>query len=188
MILQQLYRLSETDRCGINGYRNTWRACKSAFEIVQKNWARIIRLTKCLTAAKVASDREADERKWKEVPRPPRIPAAHEDFIRLVCSNDVGVFEQFIASKAKAQLAGGNADNFEDAKKSLLAHFANNVTGDLHTKHPDKTDDEIAGILFDENFSGIVKGQRYNYANFPSADSWLTAAKDFQILAAQAQA
>jgi len=49
----------------------------------------------------------------------------------------------------------------------------------LRDKHPGKSDDEIAGILFDENFAAIVKGQRDNYANFPSADSWLAAARDW---------
>jgi hypothetical protein len=186
MIFQQRHRLSDADQRGIISYADTLRACKSAFAIVTKNRARIVRLAKALAESKTKSIREADEKKWAGVPRPASFPASHADFIRLVCGGSAERFEKFITSKALSILDEGAA-NLEAAKKSMADKktFLGQVADEARAKHPGKSDAEIADILFDENFAGIVKGQRDNYANFASPDSWLAAARHFQQWASE---
>ena len=61
MVRHQVKQLSDEDRIGIFGYKDTWRACKSAFAILSRNRARITRLAKYLAEAKAKVDREAAE-------------------------------------------------------------------------------------------------------------------------------
>lgn len=74
MVMHQLERLSDTDRLGILGdYRHSWRACRSAFRIVRKHRARIIRLAKAIGG-----------RVEKPVPMPEKFPAALADFNAII--------------------------------------------------------------------------------------------------------
>jgi hypothetical protein len=182
MVLHQASRLSQEDRRGIYGYADTWRSCKSAFAIVTKNRARIVRLAKCLAESKTKAAREADERKWHGIPRPSAFPASHDDFIRLVCGGDAERFEKFLESKALSILDIG-AVNLEAARKSMADRktFLGQITGELRARHAGKTDDEIADILFDENFAGIVRNQRLRFGgDFKDGTSWIAAAREFQ--------
>lgn len=181
MIYHQRQRLSDADRRGINGYADTLRACKSAYAIVTKNRARIIRLAKCLAESKTKATREADERKWAGIPRPASFPASHDDFIRLVCGG-AERFEQFITSKALSDL-DAYVVNLDAARKSMADRktFLGQITGELRARHAGKTDDEIADILFDENFAGILNGKRKLYGNgFNDESGFISAANHFQ--------
>jgi hypothetical protein len=156
MVMQQINRLSDGDRCGIRGYKDPWRACRSAFAVVRKNRARIVRLAKCLAATIANADRQADEQKWAGVPRPPLFPASHADFIRLVSGDDAERFEQFLLSRAARHLTNNRTMDIEDAKAGL-------------------------GAAFDDAFAISMNLQRQLYAgDFPDADGWLRTAKDFQ--------
>jgi len=90
-LLQQIGRLSATDRAGILEYKNTMRSCESAYRLVTKHKTRIIRLAKALAAGRIAKP---------SLPLPEQFPATHADFVRLICGNDVASFEQFIATIA----------------------------------------------------------------------------------------
>lgn len=77
-MMVQLKKFSPTDRLGILAdYRRSWRACRSAFRIVRKNRARIIRLAKNIGG-----------RIEKLEPMPEKFPAPLSDFIRLVVAGD----------------------------------------------------------------------------------------------------
>jgi hypothetical protein len=76
-MMQQIKRFSEGDQSGILGYRDTWRSCKSAFQIVTKNRGRIVRLAKAIAG-----------RIEKPVPLPESFPAPLSDFLRLVVATD----------------------------------------------------------------------------------------------------
>lgn len=74
MVTCQLKQLSDTDRLGILGdYKHSWRACRSAFRIIRKNHARIIRLAKA-----IAGGPEKPE------PMPPAFPATLADFMERI--------------------------------------------------------------------------------------------------------
>jgi hypothetical protein len=77
MVLTQIRRLSDGDRAGILGSRDNWRSCKSAFAIVCRNRARIIRLARAMTGGGGQS-----------VPMPPQFPATFADFLKLVVAAD----------------------------------------------------------------------------------------------------
>jgi hypothetical protein len=77
MMMQQIKRFSEGDQSGILAYKDTWRSCKSAFQIVTKNRVRIIRLAKAIAG-----------RIEKPVPLPESFPAPLSDFLRLVVATD----------------------------------------------------------------------------------------------------
>ncbi len=80
MIMQQIRRLSDGDRAGILGCRDTWRSCKSAFRIVRSNQARIVRLAKAMTGA----------RRERAVSSPDKFPATFADFLqRIVAAGGV---------------------------------------------------------------------------------------------------
>jgi hypothetical protein len=96
MMLQQIARLSDGDRRGILGYRDSWRSCKSAFAIVRKNRVRIIRLAKAMTGA---TEKTA-------VPMPDNFPATLADFVRLVAGDDEQKFRSFVRADAEAFIAG----------------------------------------------------------------------------------
>jgi hypothetical protein len=110
MMMQQIKQFSDGDRVGILGYRDTWRSCKSAFAVVTKNKARIIRLAKAMTAGRKATT---------SMPLPEKFPSAHADFLRLICSSDEANFERFIASRVSLHLTNNRTMNLEDAKLSL---------------------------------------------------------------------
>ena len=76
MLLTQIKRLSESDRTAILRNRDTWRSCKSAFTIVCRHRARIIRLARAMTGG------------GQSVPMPPQFPAKLADFLRLVVAAD----------------------------------------------------------------------------------------------------
>jgi hypothetical protein len=177
----QLKRFSEGDRAGIlAGYKNSWRACKSAYRITKRNKARIVRLAMAMTAGRKATP---------SMPLPEKFPATHADFVRLICASDETSFERFIVSKAQSHLAGGAAENFESAKQSMTAHFLGTVTDELRARHASKPDAEIAEIMFAENFASITNLQRTIYGGgFPDADSWLAAARDFKAWQASVNA
>jgi hypothetical protein len=159
MMLNQLRRLSDGDARGIRGYKDQWRACRSAFAILRKNRARIIRLGKCLAQVQVNAEREADERKWSGVPRPSAFPASHEDFVHLVCGGPER-FDEFITHRAKSHLTNGRPWDIQTAK-------------------------EILGEKFDAEFFRALDFQRTLYADFKTANAWLLAAHNFQQWAAR---
>jgi hypothetical protein len=99
MMMQQIARLSDGDRSGIIGYRDSWRSCKSAFAIVRKNRARILRLARAMTGAHAE----------KAVPLPEKFPATLADFLQRIVGGTEpeatfrafirGGMENFIAEK-----------------------------------------------------------------------------------------
>jgi len=102
MMTQQIARLSDGDRSGIIGYRDSWRSCKSAFAIVRKNRARIIRLARAMTGAHAE----------KAVPLPEKFPATLADFLqRIVAADGVAEpeakFRAFVRSRMEKFFAEG---------------------------------------------------------------------------------
>jgi hypothetical protein len=79
MAMHQLKKLSGADRLGIlQDYRHSWRAFRSAFRIVRKNRARILRLAKAIAG-----------RVEKPVPMPEKFPATLAEFLeRIINGND----------------------------------------------------------------------------------------------------
>ncbi len=104
----QINRFSASDRAGIDGcYRQSWRACKSAFAIVCRNRARIIRLARAMTGGG-----------WQSVPMPPKFPATLADFLQLVVAAD-GVAEP--AERLRAFVSDGVEKYFVEMKLPLDA-------------------------------------------------------------------
>jgi hypothetical protein len=114
-LLQQIGRLSATDRAGILEYKNTMRSCESAYRLVTKHKTRIVRLAKAMTAGRKVTP---------SLPLPEQFPATHADFVRLICASDEANFEQFIAGRTALHLTNGRTSNLEDAKLSLGTSFA----------------------------------------------------------------
>jgi len=167
MVLNQADKLSRADQLGIFGACDTgdskkftagavWRSCKSAFQIIRGNRARITRLAKSLIRSKAKAEQEALERKWTGIPRPSRIPAIHADFLNQVCGNDAEHFERFISHMAQVHITNGRPDNFENSKRVL-------------------------GAGFDDAFAISMSLQRQLYGgDFKNESDWLSAAKAFQ--------
>lgn len=109
-LLQQIGRLSATDRAGIWGYRNTLRSCESAYRLVTKHKTRIVRLAKAMTAGRKPT-----------MPLPEKFPASHAAFVRLICANEAS-FEQFITGRAALHLTNGTS-NLDDARLALGTSF-----------------------------------------------------------------
>jgi hypothetical protein len=146
-LLQQIGKLSATDRAGILEYKNTMRSCESAYRLVTKHKTRIIRLARAMTAGRIAKP---------SVPMPEKFPAAHADFLRLICGNDAASFERFIASRVSLHLTNNRTSNLDAAKIAL-------------------------GTLFDTAFAGSLNLQRSIYAgDFKTETDWLKAARDFK--------
>jgi len=95
--MQQVGRFSDTDRRGILGYRDTWRSCKSAFQVVTRNKSRIVRLAKA-----IAGQTE------KPLPLPDHFPATLADFMRLVIggSDPEIKFKAFVTAQTELFFAG----------------------------------------------------------------------------------
>ena len=109
----QIHHFSASDRAGIDGcYRQSWRACKTAFRIVTKNKARVRRLAQAIT----------DGRKTPSMPLPEKFPASHADLVRVVCGNDAASFERFITGRAAMHLTNGTS-NLDDARLALGTSF-----------------------------------------------------------------
>jgi hypothetical protein len=129
MAMVQIKLFSEGDRAGILGYRDTWRACKSAFSIVRKNRPQIIRLAKALAAVRVE----------KPVPMPEAFPASYADFLHLVVAADgiadpeaqlraylYGLAEKFLA---QPQFALGREQHRQAVESWTTAQLAKFQTG-----------------------------------------------------------
>jgi hypothetical protein len=94
----QLKRFSDGDRAGIlTGYKCSWRACKSAFRIVTKNRARIIRLAKAL----------AGRNTTPSVPMPATFPATFAQFLyfNVPCGSPEETFRAFLHAQAEKTFA-----------------------------------------------------------------------------------
>ena len=113
MMMQQIKQFSDGDRVGILGYRDTWRSCKSAFNIVRKHKARIIRLARAMTGGGGQS-----------VPMPPQFPATLADFLQLVVAAD-GVADP--AERLRAFVSDGVKKFF--AEKNLALDSAQHELG-----------------------------------------------------------
>jgi hypothetical protein len=120
MMTQQIARLSDGDRSGIIGYRDSWRSCKSAFAIVRKNRARIIRLARAMTGAHAE----------KAVPLPEKFPATLAEFLqRIVGGSDAAekfrafVFDQSAKSFAASQFALDAAQQKDATEKWTAARL-----------------------------------------------------------------
>jgi hypothetical protein len=165
---------SLTDQILIFGYANPWLSFKTAYRILKKEKSKLLRVAKSyqLNFKSVPA--------LPGIPSPEKFPATHADFIRLVCDNTPERFERFITSRAIAQLTSGAGVNLTDVKTSMLKTFLGQVTDEKRARHAGKTDAEIAVVLFDENFNGILNLQRRIYdGDFPNADSWFALARDF---------
>jgi len=106
MVLTQIKRLSDGDRAGILGSRDNWRSCKSAFAIVCRNRARIIRLARAMTGG------------GQSVPMPPQFPATLADFLKLVVAAD-GVTDP--DERLRAFVSDGVKKYFVEMKLTLDA-------------------------------------------------------------------
>jgi hypothetical protein len=97
MMMQQIKQFSDGDRVGILGYRDTWRSCKSAFKIVRKNKARIIRLAKAL----------AGRNTTPSVPMPATFPATFAQFLyfNVPCGSPEETFRAFLHAQAEKTFA-----------------------------------------------------------------------------------
>lgn len=165
---------SFADQCLIYAYKKHWLSFKAAYRILKKEKSKLLRVAKNYQLNfKSESIRPG-------IPSPEKLPATHADFIRLICGNDEKHFDQFIASRALAQLTGGAGGNLTDVKASMLKTFLGQITDEKRARHVCKTDAEIADVLFDENFASILNLQRRIYGgDFPDADSWFALARDF---------
>jgi hypothetical protein len=61
MVMQQIHRLSESDRIGIVRCKDTWRACRSAFTLICRNRERIKRLATVIAKAKANDHRKIEQ-------------------------------------------------------------------------------------------------------------------------------
>jgi len=165
---------SYADQCLIYAYKKHWLSFKAAYRILKKEKSKLLRV------AKNHQINFKSEAVRPGIPSPEKLPATHADFIHLVCDNTPERFERFIVSRALAQLTGGVDVNLTDVKTSMLKTFLGQVTDEKRARHAGKTDAEIADVLFDENFNGILNLQRRIYGgDFPDADSWFALARDF---------
>jgi hypothetical protein len=77
------------------------------------------------------------------------------------------------ATHAAAFTESGNGE-------TPLAEWSHEYTALLQDLYAHRAAVEIAGVMFDENFTRILKLQRrINGGDFPGADSWFAAARDF---------
>ncbi len=167
-------KFSSTDQKLICAYQSHWVSFKGCYNRLRKKKQTLFRL------ARIGhfNFTRADERKWQGIPRPPSFPATHADFVRLVCGGEER-FERFITHKAQAHITNGKPEHFTEAKTSLVNYFLGQVTDELRARHTGKTDAEISDLQFEAEFASAVALQRSRYANFPGADSWIAAARDF---------
>lgn len=77
-MVTQLAQLSEGDRLGILGYADNWRSCKSAFQIVTKQRARILRLARAMVTGRIA---------MPPAPMPDQFPATLADFLERIIAD-----------------------------------------------------------------------------------------------------
>jgi len=155
--MTNLGRLSLGDQRLICGYKSTWVSFKAAYRILSKNKSKLVRMARPekFAAADAAEAARIEQTKWQGIPRPLAFPATHDDFVRLVCHN-AECFDRFLVSRAALHLTNNRTTSIDDAKLALRELF-----GDA--------------LVFSQRFvSGIYAG------DFPTADSWLTAAKAFQ--------
>ena len=122
-LLQQIGRLSATDRAGILECKNTMRSCESAYRLVTKHKTRIIRLAKAMTAGRIAKP---------SMPLPEKFPATHADFLRMVCGNDAASFERFLTGQVSLHLTNSRTMNLDEAKLSLGTSFDDAYTVSLN--------------------------------------------------------
>jgi hypothetical protein len=177
ILSKSFQNLSLGDQLGICGKKpnDTLRSFKAAYKILSAEKSELLRL------AELRTSRAGGYKATPSMPLPENWPATHLDFLRLICGNDEASFERFLITRAQCELVGGAADSFEAVKQSMLNNFLRGLTDEQRARHAGKTDSEIAEILFDENFAGLLKSQRRIFGSgFPDAVSWLAAARDFQ--------
>jgi len=170
---------TRADQIWICSYPDKLRSFKSAYQRLRLKAGKIKRLAPDIAANANGGDRAARTIAALRDCFRRHNGATHDDFVRLVCGNDAERFEQFISRKATDHLSNRTMD-FAETKKSLTNSFLANLTDEIRARHKGRTDPEIAGVLFDENFASSLKFQWQIYGgDFKDEATWLAAARDF---------